>query len=93
MIATASSLAPIVPTTISSLRSPHAKGNIVLSFFNSWFPFIFVMAVICSFLAHSIRGNSLVLIFECIVIFVIFNMLFRAVAPYLVSKLPCKFGQ
>ena len=93
MIATATSLATIVPTSISSIRSHHAKGNIDLALIKYWAPFILVMAVVGSYLAHSIRGNALVLMFACIAILVSLNMLFRAGAPALVSKLPGKFGQ
>ncbi|KTF09353.1 sulfite exporter TauE/SafE family protein [Pseudoalteromonas sp. 10-33] len=93
MIATATSLATIVPTSISSIRSHHAKGNIDLALIKYWAPFILVMAVVGSYLAHSIRGNALVLMFACIAILVSLNMLFRAGAPALVNQLPGKFGQ
>lgn len=93
MIATATSLATIVPTSISSIRSHHLKGNIDVALVKFWAPFILVMAVIGSYLAHSIRGNALVLMFACIAILVSLNMLFRAGAPALVNQLPGKFGQ
>ena len=93
MIATATSLATIVPTSISSIRSHHAKGNIDLALIKYWAPFILVMAIVGSYLAHSIRGNALVLMFACIAILVSLNMLFRAGAPALVKQLPGKFGQ
>lgn len=93
MIATATSLATIVPTSISSIRSHHAKGNIDLTLIKYWAPFILVMAVVGSYLAHSIRGNALVLMFACIAILISLNMLFRAGAPALVNQLPGKFGQ
>ncbi|CAM2898586.1 sulfite exporter TauE/SafE family protein [Pseudoalteromonas distincta] len=93
MIATATSLATIVPTSISSIRSHHAKSNIDVALIKYWAPFILVMAVLGSYLAHSIRGNALVLMFACIAILVSLNMLFRAGAPALVKQLPGKFGQ
>lgn len=93
MIATATSLATIVPTSISSIRSHHSKGNIDLALIKYWAPFILVMAVLGSFLAQSVRGNALVLMFACIAILVSLNMLFRAGAPELVKQLPGKIGQ
>lgn len=93
MIATATSLATIVPTSISSIRSHHSKGNIDLALIKYWAPFILVMAVLGSFLAQSVQGNALVLMFACIAILVSLNMLFRAGAPALVKQLPGKIGQ
>ncbi|MBG9995942.1 sulfite exporter TauE/SafE family protein [Pseudoalteromonas sp. NZS127_1] len=93
MIATATSLATIVPTSLSSIRSHHSKGNIDLALIKYWAPFILVMAVVGSIIAHSVRGNALVLMFACIAILVSLNMLFRAGAPALVKQLPGKFGQ
>ncbi|GAA59791.1 hypothetical protein P20652_1655 [Pseudoalteromonas sp. BSi20652] len=93
MIATATSLATIVPTSISSIRSHHSKGNVDLALIKYWAPFILVMAVVGSIIAHTVRGNALVLMFACIAILVSLNMLFRAGAPALVKQLPGKFGQ
>ncbi len=93
MIATATSLATIVPTSLSSIRSHHSKGNIDLVLIKYWAPFILVMAVVGSIIAHTVRGNALVLMFACIAILVSLNMLFRAGAPALVNQLPGKFGQ
>ncbi|MBQ4832912.1 sulfite exporter TauE/SafE family protein [Pseudoalteromonas sp. MMG010] len=93
MIATATSLATIVPTSLSSIRSHHSKGNIDLALIKLWAPFILIMAIIGSFVAHSVRGNALVLMFACIAILVSLNMLFRAGSPALVSQLPGKLGQ
>lgn len=93
MIATATSLATIVPTSISSIRSHHAKGNVDLELLKYWTGFIFVMAVVGSLLAHYVRGNALTLMFASIAILVSLNMLFRAGAPALVQQLPGKFGQ
>ncbi|HDY91936.1 MAG TPA: sulfite exporter TauE/SafE family protein, partial [Pseudoalteromonas sp.] len=81
MIATATSLATIVPTSLSSIRSHHSKGNIDLALIKYWAPFILVMAVVGSIIAHTVRGNALVLMFACIAILVSLNMLFRAGAP------------
>lgn len=93
MIATATSLATIVPTSISSIRSHHLKGNIDVALVQFWAPAILVMAVVGSYLAHSIQGSALVIMFACIAILVSLNMLFRAGAPALVNHLPGKFGQ
>ncbi|TYK66634.1 sulfite exporter TauE/SafE family protein [Colwellia echini] len=93
MIATATSLATIVPTSVSSIRSHYLKGNVDVSLLKYWAPFILIMAIIGSLLAHYVRGNALTLMFAIIAISVSCNMLFRAGAPALMQKLPGKFGQ
>ncbi|MDM7861337.1 sulfite exporter TauE/SafE family protein [Alteromonas sp. ASW11-36] len=93
MIATATSLATIVPTSISSIRSHHAKGNVDVELLKYWAGFILLMAVVGSVFAHYIRGNALTLMFACIAILVSLNMLFRAGAPALAQQLPGKLGQ
>jgi uncharacterized membrane protein YfcA len=93
MIATATSLATIVPTSISSIRSHHAKGNVDISLLKYWAGFILLMAVVGSLLAHYVQGAILTLMFATIAIAVSCNMLFRAGAPALFNQLPGKFGQ
>lgn len=93
MIATATSLATIVPTSISSIRSHHAKGNIDVELVKYWAVFILLMAVVGSLLAQYVRGNALTLMFSIIAILISLNMLLRANAPALVQQLPGKFGQ
>ncbi len=93
MIATATSLATIVPTSISSIRSHHAKGNVDVALLKYWAVFILVMAVVGSLLAQYVRGNGLTFMFAVIAILVSLNMLLRANAPALRESLPGKFGQ
>lgn len=93
MIATATSLATIVPTSISSIRSHHAKGNVDIELLKYWSGFILILAVGGSLLAHAVKGNALTLMFASIAILVSLNMLFRAGAPALAQQLPGKMGQ
>ncbi|WP_441002784.1 sulfite exporter TauE/SafE family protein [Pseudocolwellia agarivorans] len=93
MIATATSLATIVPTSISSIRSHHAKGNVDVALLKYWAVFILIMAIVGSLFAQYVRGNGLTFMFAVIAILVSLNMLFRANAPALREELPGKFGQ
>ena len=93
MIATATSLATIVPTSISSIRSHHAKGNVDVALLKYWAVFILIMAIVGSLFAQYVRGNGLTFMFAVIAILVSLNMLFRANAPALRQELPGKFGQ
>lgn len=89
-IATATSLATIVPTAISSIRAHHKKGNVDFDLLKLWGPFIFVAAILGSLFASSVKGGVLTLIFGALAVLVSFNMLFRAGAPALFKQLPNK---
>ncbi|MDU0355061.1 sulfite exporter TauE/SafE family protein [Paraglaciecola aquimarina] len=93
MIATATSLATIVPTAISSIKAHYNKGNVDVPMLKYWAGFILVFSVLGSLLAHEIKGNALTLMFGCIALAVSLNMLFRAGAPALFTQLLGKIGQ
>lgn len=93
VIATATSLATIVPTSISSIRSHHSKGNVDWALLKLWSPMILLAAIGGSLLANSVRGDALTIMFAVIALLVSLNMLFRAGAPPLVQQLPGKIGQ
>lgn len=92
-IATATSLATIVPTAISSIRAHHAKGNLDIELLKFWAPIILVFAVLGSLLAAQVSGDFLTWMFGFLAVLVSLNMLFRAGAPALVKQLPGKIGQ
>jgi uncharacterized membrane protein YfcA len=93
LIATATSLATIVPTAISSVRAHYAKGNVDMAIVRWWSSFILMAAVLGSLLATNVAGAALTLMFAFIAIAVSLNMLFRAGAPALFAQLPGRFGQ
>lgn len=93
VIATATSLATIVPTAISSIRSHHKKGNVDLDILKWWGGFILLAAIAGSLIATEVSGDFLTWMFGVLAILVAFNMLFRAKAAALVSQLPGKVGQ
>lgn len=92
-IATATSLATIVPTSISSIRAHYKKGNVDLGILKFWAGFVLLFAVLGSLVASSVEGDFLTLMFAIIALVVSMNMLFRSGAPALVQSLPGKFGQ
>ena len=59
-IATSTSLATIVPTSISSIRAHHKKGNVDNRLLTSWGLFILLGVLLGSWLATRINGNELV---------------------------------
>lgn len=90
VIATATSLATIIPTSISSIRSHHKKGNIDPKLVVFWSVFIALAAIIGSVFAGRLEGQNLTAMFGIIALLVSLNMLFRAGAKPLVKKLPAK---
>ncbi|WP_440906246.1 sulfite exporter TauE/SafE family protein [Catenovulum sp. SX2] len=92
-IAMATSLATIVPTSISSIRAHYKKGNIDVQILKLWSGFIVVFAIVGSVLASYTQGQILTVMFACIALAVALNMLLRANAPAPFPTLPNRFIQ
>ena len=73
-IAVATSLATIIPTSISSARAHHKRGSIDMDLLKSWAPLIFVGALIGGILSKYLASSSLTLIFGVIALLVAVNM-------------------
>lgn len=93
LIATATSLATIIPTSISSIRSHNKKGNVDFSLLKNWFLYVFIGVVIGSLLVTKINGNWLTVLFGLIASLSALNMLLRTGKSALVHTLPGKPGQ
>lgn len=73
--AVATSLATIIPTSISSARAHHRKGSIDMVMFRSWAPFIVAGSLIGGILATTFDASVLTGIFGIIAMVVVINML------------------
>jgi uncharacterized membrane protein YfcA len=93
LVATATSLATIIPTSISSIRSHHRLGNVDLDLFKRWSLFILTGVLAGSWLVTRADGDWLTLLFGIIATLAALNMLFRAGKPALFSELPNSAGQ
>ena len=93
LIATATSLATIVPTSISSLKSHHNKGNVDFSLLKSWSLFILIGVMIGSVLVTQFGGQWLSFLFAVIASLSALNMLFRPAKATMRDALPGTFGQ
>jgi len=93
VIATATSLATIVPTSISSIRAHHKKGNVDFALLRCWAPIILVGVIGGSWLVTRVSGNWLTALFGVIATLSALNMLFRTGKSALFQKLPSKWGQ
>lgn len=92
-IATATSLATIIPTGLSSTLAHHRKGNVDLEILKLWGVIILLASVGGSFVASRVSGDFLTWMFGIIAMLVSLNMLFRSNATALFDRLPGKLGQ
>ena len=69
------SLATIIPTSISSAMAHHRRDSINLGVLRRWSPFIILGAACGGIMSHYIDSSSLTLIFGCLAIAVAVNMM------------------
>lgn len=93
LVATATSLATIVPTSISSIRSHHQKGNVDFNLLKRWAVFILLGVLAGSWLVTRVEGTILTLLFGVIAVLSALNMLFRTGKSAFYQKLPGTAGQ
>nr|WP_198673624.1 sulfite exporter TauE/SafE family protein [Algibacillus agarilyticus] len=93
LVATATSLATIVPTSLSSIRSHHQKGNVDFDLLKRWTLFILLGVLAGSWLVTRVNGSFLSLLFGLIACLSALNMLFRTGKSALYSQLPNTTGQ
>lgn len=93
LIATATSLATIVPTSISSIRSHHQKGNVDVDLLKRWAIFILAGVLVGSWLVTRVDGTWLTVLFGVIATLSALNMLFRTGKSALFQQLPGIAGQ
>lgn len=93
VIATATSLATIVPTSISSIRSHHKKGNVDFVLLKRWAGFILMGVLSGSWLVTRVDSSFLIVLFGAIAILSALNMLLRTGKSALFQHLPGTAGQ
>jgi uncharacterized membrane protein YfcA len=93
LVATATSLATIVPTSISSIRSHNKKGNVDFDLLKRWAPFILIGVLVGSWLVTRVDGTVLTALFGVIATLSALNMLFRTGKSALFQQLPGQVGQ
>ncbi|MBA6252964.1 MULTISPECIES: sulfite exporter TauE/SafE family protein [unclassified Colwellia] len=93
LVATATSLATIVPTSISSIRSHNQKGNVDFALLKRWALFILIGVMGGSWLVTRVDGTILTMMFGMIAVLSALNMLFRTGKSALYQKFPGKAGQ
>ena len=74
-LAVGTSLATIIPTSISSARSHHAKGAIDIALFKRWAPIIALGAAIGGWSSRYLASSTLTLLFGTVAVIVAINMI------------------
>lgn len=92
-VATGTSLLVIIPTSISSIRAHHRRGNIDVSLVKLWWPFIVLGVVLGVVFANKAGGTVAAIVFGIVAVLVAANMMFRAGAKPLLPGLPGKLWQ
>jgi uncharacterized membrane protein YfcA len=93
LIATATSLATIVPTSISSILSHYSKGNVDIGLLKSWSVYILIGVILGSLLVTKYGGQWLSTLFGVVASFSAMNMLFMSNKASDTDSLPGKVGQ
>lgn len=92
VIATATSLATIVPTSVSSIRAHHSKGNVDFALLKAWSVFILVGVLVGSYTVTVVNPTFLTLLFGVIATLSALNMLIGK-KDALFKQLPGRAGQ
>lgn len=74
-VAVATSLATIIPTSISSSRAHHARGALDFALVKFWGPFVFAGAVLGTALAAQVDSRMLALVFGVVALLVAIKMM------------------
>ena len=93
VVATATSLATIIPTSISSITAHSRKGNVDFDLLKKWSFFILAGVLVGSWLVTFVNGTILTLLFGCVATLSALNMLLRTGKSALFSQLPALSGQ
>lgn len=87
-VAVATSLATIIPTSISSSRAHHKRGAVDFSLARKWGPAIFLGAAFGSWLAAQVETKALTAIFAVVALFVATKMILPLEKVRLADRVP-----
>ncbi len=93
LLATGTSLAAMIPTSIMSIRSQKKRGNVDSDLLKRWGIFLLIGVLAGAALATHFGGVWLTAMFGSLAMLVSLNMLFRAKAKPFASALPGKAAQ
>lgn len=92
-VAVGTSLATIIPTSLSSIRSHRKRGSVDGALLRRWGPWVFLGVVIGTALGGMVQGQVLTAVFAVVALAVAANMAFRKEGWTLRDHLPALPGQ
>lgn len=87
-VAVATSLATIIPTSISSSRAHHRRGAVEFSLARTWGPIIFLGAALGTWIAARVDSSALSAIFAVVALLVASKMILPMEKTRLADKVP-----
>jgi len=87
-VAVATSLATIIPTSISSARAHHRRGAVDLDIVRRWAIFVLLGALLGAWIASQLHSRVLALIFASLALLVALKMIFVADSRNLTDDIP-----
>ena len=87
-VAVGTSLATIIATSISSVRSHHKKGGVDWALLRKWTPGVVIGVIAGTVLASYLEGNVLVILFSILAFIVALRMIFSSNGGHFAEQLP-----
>ena len=87
-VAVATSLATIIPTSISSARAHHRRGAVDLDIVRRWAIFVLLGALLGAWIASQLHSRVLALIFASLALLVAIKMIFMTDSRNLTDDIP-----
>ncbi len=88
VIATGTSLATIIPTSLSSIRAHHNRGNIDWPLIKRWLLFMVAGVLLGSWFVTLFDGRYFTFLFALVALFMAFNLYFRSDRSAFFQQLP-----
>jgi len=88
LVAVGTSLATIIATSISSVRSHHKKGGVDWALLRKWTPAVVIGVVAGTVLASVLKGQVLTVLFSILAFIVALRMLLSSSSGHVAEKLP-----
>lgn len=87
-VAVATSLATIVPTSLSSSRAHHRRGAVDIELVKFWGPFIFIGSIVGTLLASQVDSRVLSIVFGLVALLVAIKMLLPMEGVHVSTDVP-----
>src|SRR5210317_952026 len=87
-VAVGTSLATIIPTSISSARAHHQRGAVDLDIVKRWAAFVLIGALIGAWIAAQVHSDVLAGVFATLALLVAFKMVFFPTSRELTDSVP-----